>query len=333
MAAKQKKNKKKSSAKRPTRHIPCDSIIFDIDNVLIDTRASYLEAIRVTVEIYLTEGKIPLFISDMGPKKGALLTMEDIHQFKLLGGFNDDWDCCYGLLTYLLSLKVKKRTLEELRKQINVPKFVKSVKKRPLGVSGITKLLERNKAVTIEKISRIFQEVYLGRDLYAALENRNTIYWKKRGLIQKEKLIFKRKALEKLRHAGFELSIATGRPRFEALFALKQFHVIDLFDAMTTADDVKKAEKSAKKSLRKPHPFSLLQTAKKMGAKKNFVYVGDLPDDVLAANAAKKEINISSIAFPTYSGDSSVAIQEIQKAQPDMTIKKPGDLVKMIKKI
>jgi len=35
-----------------------DVVIFDIDNVLVDTRRSYLEAIRWTVELYLTEGSV-----------------------------------------------------------------------------------------------------------------------------------------------------------------------------------------------------------------------------------------------------------------------------------
>ena len=97
-----------------------DAILFDIDNVLIDTRESYLETIRWTVEIFLTHGKIPLFEAAPKNLQPALLSASDIHQFKLLGGFNDDWDCCYGLLHYLLSLNVKSRTIEALKKAMSI---------------------------------------------------------------------------------------------------------------------------------------------------------------------------------------------------------------------
>ena len=95
--------KRKVPTKVPISHpsaekVNADAIIFDIDNVLVDTRHSYLEAIRNTVELYLTHGPIPFFSRSAGGKFPSLITPEDVDQFKLLGGLNDDWDCCYGLL-------------------------------------------------------------------------------------------------------------------------------------------------------------------------------------------------------------------------------------------
>ena len=163
--------KQKVPSKVPVKHpsvekVQADAIIFDVDNVLVDTRQSYLEAIRNTVELYLTHGPIPFFSRSAGGKFPSLLTPEDVDQFKLLGGLNDDWDCCYGLLVYLLSLPVKNRTLEALKKSVAIEKFAKSVKQRPLRVSGITALFGRPTTVTIEKVARIFQEIYLGKDIF-----------------------------------------------------------------------------------------------------------------------------------------------------------------------
>ena len=42
---------------------------------------------------------------------------------------------------------------------------MKTVKNRPLRISGITALFGRPTTVTIEKVARIFQEVYLGKDI------------------------------------------------------------------------------------------------------------------------------------------------------------------------
>ena len=91
-----------------------DAVIFDIDNVLVDTRASYTDCIIKTVTTYLET------VLKFQPSRQPLLNRADVETFKSLGGFNDDWDTCYGLLLYLLSLKTKKRTMNELRKQEDI---------------------------------------------------------------------------------------------------------------------------------------------------------------------------------------------------------------------
>ncbi len=274
--------------KMKSPEIAFGSVVFDIDNVLIDTRTSYLDVIRWTVDIFLTEGKVPFFQPSRQSSKNHILSHQDVAQFKLLGGFNDDWDCCYGLLHYLLQLPVKGHTVPHLKKAMDFKGLGKILKQRPLGVSGIVKKLGRHPYVTIEKISRIFQEIYLGSNLFEKVEGRSPIYWSKKGLIQKEKLIFRKSTLKRLKDLGLKLGITTGRSRFEALYALRRFGISDFFDAITTMDDVRKAEVEAKQSLRKPHPFSLIETVKKLNSKKPSLYIGDLPDDVLTAKRLLK---------------------------------------------
>lgn len=314
----------------PVEKIGFDAVIFDIDNVLVDTRHSYLDAIRETVELYLTHGPVPFFSRATGAKFQGLLTPEDVDQFKLLGGFNDDWDCCYGLLVYLLSLPVGNRTIEALKKAVDIEKFAKTIKQRPLRVAGITALFGRPTTITIEKVARIFQEIYLGKDLFPRLTQNRMRYWKKRGLIYREKLIFKKPVLQKMKDHGLKLGIATGRSLYEAMHALKSFGIAELFDGMTTMDDVKKEEREKKESLRKPHPFSLLKTAQSLGAKKRFAYVGDLPDDVLAANRAKSTINIRSVAFPLMAANPFQTLKELEAVRPDFLVKTPSELCRLL---
>ncbi len=314
------------------KHGTFDAVIFDIDNVLIDTRRSYQDAIRWTVEIYLTCGNVPLFLAPPRRSEPTLLSPQDVNEFKLLGGFNDDWDCCYAFLVYLLALPVKKRTLGGLKQQMKLKDFTKKVKKRPLRVNGIVQMLGRPPAVTIERIARIFQEVYLGKELFRLSEHKDPYYWNKRGLIHKEKLIFRPSTLEKLKSMGIKMGIATGRPRFEALHALKHFGILDYFEAITTIDEIRKAEQEMKQSLRKPHPFSVLETAKKLGHGLRFLYVGDLPDDVLSANQAKDTIDIYSVAFPWFSGNVRSALSEIEKIGADFLLEKPAGLAGLVKR-
>lgn len=309
----------------------CDAVLFDIDNVLIDTRHSYLDAIRWTVEIYLTESKIPHFRKLSNAPTPFLLSPQDVDQFKLLGGFNDDWDCCFGLLTYLLSVPVKKRDLADLKKRMNLKKFIASTVKRPLGITGISKAVEPTTPVQMPKIQRIFQEVYLGKELFELTEKRRPLYWKKRGLIYNERPVFRKSTLEHLKQLGLQLGIATGRPFFEAEFILKQFDLLPLFDAITTIDDVRKAEAQTQQVLRKPDPYSLLKTAEKIGLKKRFLYVGDLPDDILAANRAKKTIAIQSVGFASLAREPKKMLQEIVKAKPDFVMTKPAEILGIVK--
>lgn len=312
-----------------------DGVIFDIDNVLIDTRRSYLDAIRWAIEIYLTEGKIPLF--EPAPKKmrPALLSPDDVHRFKLLGGFNDDWDCCYGFLIYLLKLDFDSRTILHLKQKIDLEALAKEASKfaanrmRPIRVDGMIKMLGTSPFVKIEKISRIFQEVYLGKELFKRTERRDCLFWKKKGLIYKEKPIFKPSHCKRLKAHGLKLGIATGRPRFEALYSLHRFGLLPFFEVITSMNEVKKAEIQQKKSLRKPHPYSVIQTAKKMGSSLKLLYVGDLPDDVIAAKRAKSSLNIASAAFVGLSENPKFTLSEMKKIHPDFILRKPGELVKI----
>jgi len=311
--------------------LACDAIIFDIDNVLIDTRTSYLDTIRWTVDLFMTEGRVPVVPKAPKMRTPYFLNANDVETFKLLGGFNDDWDCCYGILTYLISIKQGVRSAEELRKRMDFKALTLAVKERPAGVSGIVKHLGRSSLVTIEKIRRIFQEVYLGPQLLMACEKRRPQSWKKRGLIFREKLIFRKPLLEQLKGMGLKLGIATGRSRFEAIYALKRFGVRELFDAITTMDEVKKAEREQGRSLRKPNPFSVFQTAKQLCAKGNCLYIGDLPDDVLAANRAKKEISIRSVGFPAMAHDMAIAKAALQAAGADILIEKAREILQHLK--
>jgi phosphoglycolate phosphatase-like HAD superfamily hydrolase len=259
-----------------------------------------------------------------------VLTARDVNIFKLLGGFNDDWDCCYGLLVYLLNLPVKGRTVMHLKEQMNLRKFADRVKERPLRVTGIVRMLGRPSFVTIEKISRIFQEIYLGRDLFRQRERQEPVYWHKRGLIRKERLIFKKAGLVRLRQMGVQLGIATGRSHIEAGYSLRHFGVADLFDAATTMDDVKRAEREQKQSLRKPNPYSLIETARKLGPHKRFLYVGDLPDDVLAVQAARPNLAIDSACYARMAADHKMTMKEVLKAGPDHILYKPSDLTALV---
>ena len=108
-----------------------DAIIFDCDGVLIDTRRSYDEAIRRTVQhIFTNLTNIPLPLSTM-PK-------EAIYNLRLSGGFNFDWDTTY-IIALALFKNLPKRFQEafsEAAKQIDAEEAIQRLKATSSKLSG-----------------------------------------------------------------------------------------------------------------------------------------------------------------------------------------------------
>ncbi len=218
-----------------------DGLIFDMDGVLIDESKSYLLAIEKTVNYFLNERKT---------------NKNEVLELKKIPGFNDDWDSCYMIL------KLKKK---------NIPR------KQYLKVSQLLSDRERN-SNEYRRIKDIFQTFYLGSKDFEKNENRKAVFINNSPLRLKEKLLIKKKLLNTL-SKKYKLGIATGRPRNEALFALKQFSLEDFFkkDLLIAKEDAKKV---------KPFPDPLLEAKRKMNVE-NPVYIGDTVNDYLASQRAK----------------------------------------------
>ena len=308
-----------------------DAVIFDIDNVLIDTRASYIDCIRKTVERYLE------IYFHFQPSRSPLLTRKNIETFKSLGGFNDDWDACYGLLLYLLTLKPKRRTLGNLLKKIDFKTLLKKNLPHPLGVRGAEKLFSRHYETSIpknisrsnpvprllrpsrstasprndnafpqlQKIQEIFQNLYL-----------KEYVWNERPLISKA-------VLQKIKGAGIKIGILTGRSREEALFVLRRFQMDQLFDSIITQSDTPRV-------FRKPHPYGLLANAKRLGKMLQYLYVGDLPDDMLTAKRAKTKMRVTACGFVQASESRDEMKMRLKKAGARYVVKNSQELLRLV---
>lgn len=301
------------------------AILFDIDGVLVDVRQSYIETIRKTVELYL--GK-QLRIPGRGRR---LLSKDDVNRFKLLGGFNNDWDAVYGLLLYFLWLKGKAAGRTVCFKRLSRLKnfgILRSKTPSPCGIRGMERLTGKNRNICYETAKDMFQEIYLGKKLFRKRYRKNPRFTQKQGLIAKEKPLIPRNILLALRKKKIRLGIVTGRTRFEAEYVLRRFGILKYFDALVTHDEIEAAEKKLRRPLRKPHPYPVLACAKKIKASA-FFYIGDLPDDIKAANGAKKKIRIASCAFLWRQDNPVVMKKALRAAQPDFFINRPSDLLRL----
>ena len=292
-------------------------LIFDMDGVLVDVTGSYREVVRQSVILYLS------LILGIDIEDKNWLTLKDIDRIKKSGGLNNDWDLTYSIINAVLfglfnepessfselegifknlGGMNEEAILEELKK-IDIKGLTGRLKKKLTGVD-IFKLykqagqmnyispllLNRGDVFEGNVIKRIFQEIYLGQELFKKIYNREPIFVNiPYGLIDNEKLIPRREEIEEISKSS-DLAIATGRPAVEAFYAIERFDIKDFFGAVVTEDDIQREERVAGRPLRKPDPFIINETIKRMNyesvPKNRIFYIGDMPDDMIASERA-----------------------------------------------
>jgi phosphoglycolate phosphatase-like HAD superfamily hydrolase len=278
-------------------------IIFDMDGVLVDVGLSYREVVRTTVFLYLRD------VAGIGVDDDSFITRRDVSVIKKQGGLNNDWD----LTSCILELILRHRS--ELGEMPLSELYEQDLGQQDRGERGRYKLPpvhDRGDVTTGNLVKRIFQEVYLGRELFEKTYEEDPQYYVGQGYIEREKLIPEEKHLEHLAER-YTLGIATGRPRAEAEYALVHFEIARFFPVVVSEDDIAGEEARRGERLRKPHPYSLLRCAERAGFAATTVaegsvttrpdasdtatsgpdaadvlgmYVGDMPDDMITAARA-----------------------------------------------
>lgn len=338
-----------------------DILIFDMDGVLIDVSRSYHKTIQRTIQIYLEN------CLGFQKNKEDWVTDEEISLFKSAGGFNNDWDLTSGLLLYLLSisgipslpkqkrfsliqeiisyLKTKsfafhQKTAIRLRRK-HLLSFLEKVKSLGGGLRGIRRILGTSwdgwvyRSGDLGKenlIKHIFQEVYLGKK-FNAFYHLNRLFYRGKGYYLQERILIPKKILTALRKK-IQMGIASGRPRFEAELALKRFRLRPYFHSVVTLDECEKEEnrifRSTGKKIKcsKPHPYSILRAVQEIGLPHPYCgYVGDVVDDILAAQAAKKYLPVLAVGFINDQRNRKTARNSLIQAGADLIIENPKDLL------
>ncbi len=343
-----------------------DILIFDIDGVLIDVSESYRDAVRETARLYFEA------VMGLSPARGDLVSREDVAAFKLAGGFNNDWDLTTAIVKYFLAsldaqtsevLETSKvseiltflrqtgkqinTTADALRQRGNLQSFADTLRAEGGGLAAARKVLgDRNDHLLFADgdlratnlVKRIFEEVYLGEELFRAEYGEAPLVYHGTGLIQRERLILNLQSLIALSQRA-ALGIATGRPRSQAVFALKTAGILDHFRSLVTLEDIVAAEQKLYQAsgkniaLGKPHPFALWEAVQRITAERvRCAYVGDTPDDIRAANAAKSEMDFISIGCLASVGDKEQAWREFERIGADVIVEHPDELVDVIEK-
>jgi HAD superfamily hydrolase (TIGR01548 family) len=339
-------------------------VIFDMDGVLIDVSKSYRETIKKTVAIYLKKA-----LGLKGDGK-SLVSDDDIISFKEIGGLNNDWDVTAGLLCYFVTLlegeepgdahrmdsmdeviSFLKRNrdrirggLREIAEKKDMLGFQHRARSLGTGLEAVKKALNSGKTRFIfgtgdlkvdNVVKRIFQEVYLGPH-FRIIYGLPPLFYSGRGLFERERLLVKRESLSLL-SKRVKMGIASGRPKAEAILGLRNFRIERYFESLVTLEDCEAEGERILKlngkrvNLFKPNPFSIIRAIRMLNpGKVNCAYVGDIPDDIEAANRAKEEIHIISVGCLGPYRDKERARQRFSDMGADLIIDGVSDLVRLI---
>lgn len=251
-----------------------DTLVFDIDGVILDVRLSFRVAISQTVQFY--------FSSILKwPGQTILISPEETQLFKLAGGFNNDWELTYAVVLFYLAKDTlgKERDLGVLRKKDpSLEDFTSQLKVWGGGLGAAERLTlqeanEEKKQWIRAKwdkalIKRIFQEHYGGVDYCRKLYGFEPTYLKERGLIGKEKVLVD---VGLVKPWCSRVGIVTGRTSKEAEVALGISGLWPLLEKSRIVAD--------EGVIRKPNPEVLVKIAEEIGTKVG-IYLGDTPDDL-----------------------------------------------------
>lgn len=282
-------------------------IVFDMDGVVVDVSNSYRDTVRQTTKLFFS----PAIHADRLPE--PLFDLSDLAGVKQSGGLNNDWDLSFQTIC-LLFTRVEKPEISKardpwtiFRKTISRCNVIKLADYLNSTQKPLMTLLKQHGKISDpfvaglfegdvgsgNIIKQIFQEIYLGENLFKSTYNLTPQMYRGEGYILREKTLLDRSILEYLSKKN-TLAIATGRPRAEADYPLEHFNLKDFFKVIYSLDDCIEEEKriieetGTAVSLSKPDPYMLDSIAETVGMRfDEYYYVGDMPDDMLAAKRSR----------------------------------------------
>ncbi|MBI4506772.1 MAG: HAD family hydrolase [Chloroflexi bacterium] len=238
---------------------PLDTVVFDVDGVLIDVRGSYRRVVR-EVAAFAVEHLYGLRPSE------PLVSDEDVGAFKRAGGFNDDWDLAYALTAL---------SLARLRGRLGAAPLADLVARSGgRGLDWLHDVVGAEDRPDYMTIHRIFDELYWGADLLCERLGLTPQYAPGApGLLRTERPLLAPGTLDELAARGVaKLGLLTGRVRVEMAMALEILGFHDPatvpFQAIVTAEDG-----------RKPDPATLARIVASLRPRAG-LYVGDTADDL-----------------------------------------------------
>lgn len=271
-----------------------DTVIFDMDGVITE-ESHYWDSAALTVWQYThPRGTDAAWCMDNIKKIRSAVFMDDKIIVSLKNrGVNSNWDL--GYVTYLLSV-ICGGDAEKLYEMTlgfdNILDVYDDIAKAAAEKDHADFSEYRREGRLWNDMVDVFQEWFLGDELFREIFKKEPTVSGKRGLIHDEMPIIPMKRLKMLfdvlQSENINICMATGRPFHEIYTPMKEWGMYEYFkkDGFITYDTVVKAEKELKKqgiaiALTKPAPYMFLKA----------LFGEDYPDrDIIDGNYDKTKI-------------------------------------------
>jgi len=319
-----------------------------MDGVIMDVSDSYRDVVRQTTRQFFG----PAAAAEQLPE--PLFELSDLAAVKQSGGLNNDWDLTSVVINLLYSLTDKPivhksgSPWERYRQTISrcdvtviaayldatAQPLTSLLKDKGKPTDNFLAELYRGDVGSGNIIKQIFQEIYLGPQLFQSTYHLEPQIYQGEGYILREILLIDTSILAALSQQNI-LAIATGRPRSEAEYPLKHFQIGHFFSQVLSLDDCLGEERRILEeegrtvSLSKPHPFMLDAIAKgHRNTVNGLFYIGDMPDDMLAA--ARSRSGFKSIGILVSALDKSSLKKSLRQAGADYIVEDFESLKKIL---
>ena len=186
-------------------------------------------------------------------------------------------------------------------------------------------------------LKRLFEEFYLGKELFKKVYNTIPFFNFDTSLMDIEEFIPTRETLNMLRKQFGKFGIYSGRPKPQGMYILEKFGFTEYFDEKESVflGDLLKSETALEK-LGKPDPTLFVELMEKTVEKGTGVlYVGDgIADAILVEKAKTKGIeNLFFLGVMSSSDDSNTLFTEYSKHGADVIVNDVNDIPYLFKKL
>jgi len=186
-------------------------------------------------------------------------------------------------------------------------------------------------------LKRLFEETYLGRELFKKFYGVSSFFKFDESFLDKETFIPTKETLDLLRRQFGKFGIYSGRPRTQGMYILEKYDYMGYFGEKRSVflGDILKSEVEMEK-LGKPDPTLFIELIEKLVDRGTGVaYVGDGIADALLVENAKSEglENLSFLGVMSSSEDSNKLFTEYGKHGADVIMTEVNDIPYLLKSL
>jgi len=189
----------------------------------------------------------------------------------------------------------------------------------------------------LDLLKRLFEEIYLGKELFAKFYGVPSFFKFDKSFLDKEAFIPTKETMDLLRRRFGKLGIYSGRPRTQGMYILEKYDYTGYFDEKCSVflGDLLKSEDEMEK-LGKPDPTLFIALIEKLVDRETGVaYVGDgIADALLVENARSEGVeNLLFLGVMSSSEDSNKLFTEYGKHGADVIMTEVNDIPYMVKSL